>query len=69
MVMRRADGMSGFGEASLRSETTRLHVRLTEMPTPRREDRIEIDGAAFLIQGRAILSRERLVWTMDLRPA
>ena len=36
---------------------------------PRREDRIEIDGAAFLIQGWAILSRERLVWTMDLRPA
>jgi len=67
--MRRADGMSGFGETSLRSGTTRRHLRLTQMPMPRREDRIEIDGAAFLIQGWAILSRERLVWTMDLRPA
>ena len=32
-------------------------------------DRIEIDGEAFLIQGEPVRDRERLVWTVDLRPA
>ena len=29
----------------------------------------EIDGDAFLIQGEPVRDRERLVWTVDLRPA
>ncbi|MRX51661.1 hypothetical protein GI374_14695 [Paracoccus sp. S-4012] len=32
-------------------------------------DRIEIDGEAFLIQGEPLRDCERLVWTVDLRPA
>ena len=31
-------------------------------------DRLEIDGDAFLIQGEPVRDRERLVWTVDLRP-
>jgi hypothetical protein len=27
------------------------------------------DGGAFLIQGEPVRDRERLVWTVDLRPA
>ena len=32
-------------------------------------DRIEIDGEAFLVQGEPLRDRERLVWTVELRPA
>ena len=32
-------------------------------------DRIEIGGDAFIIQGEPVRDRERLVWTVDLRPA
>ena len=32
-------------------------------------NRIEIDGEAFLIQGEPVRDRERLVWTVNLRPA
>lgn len=67
-VLRRADDMTGFGEARLWSETTRLDLRLAEVPAPRSGDRIEIDGEAFLIQGEPVRDRERLVWTVDLRP-
>jgi hypothetical protein len=28
-----------------------------------------MDGEAFLIQGEPVRDRERLVWTLDLRPA
>ena len=68
-VMRRADEVTIFGDARLWSETTRIDLRVIEVPNPRPGDRIEIDGEAFLIQGEPVRDRERLVWTVDMRPA
>jgi hypothetical protein len=61
--------VTDFGDARLWSETTRIDLRVAEVANPRPGDRIEIDGDAFLIQGEPIRDRERLVWTVDLRPA
>ena len=69
VVARRADAVTDFGDARIWSETTRLDLLVTDVPNPRPGDRIEIDGEAFLIQGEPIRDRERLVWTVDLRPA
>ena len=68
-ILRRPDDVTGFGEARLWSETTRVDLRVAEVPEPRPGDRIEIDGEAFLIQGEPVRDSERLVWTVDLRPA
>ena len=68
-ILRRPDDVTGFGDARLWSETTRLDLRVAEVSNPRPGDRIEIDGEAFLIQGEPIRDREQLVWTVDLRPA
>ena len=68
-VARRADDITGFGDARLWSETTRIDLRVAEVPNPRPGDRIELDGEPFLIQGEPVRDRERLVWTVDLRPA
>ena len=69
VVTRRADDITGFGDARIWSETTRIDLRVAEVPAPRPGDRVEIDGEAFLIQGEPVRDRERLVWTIDLRPA
>lgn len=69
VVTRRADEITGFGDARLWSETTRVDLRVAEVSAPRPGDRIEIEGEAFLIQGEPVRDRERLVWTIDLRPA
>ena len=69
VVARRADAVTDFGDARLWSETTRLDLRVAEVPNPRPGDRIEIEGEVFLIQGEPVRDRERLVWTVDLRPA
>ena len=69
VVTRRADDVSNFGDARLWSETTRIDLRVAEVPGPRPGDRLEMDGEAFLIQGEPVRYRERLVWTIDLRPA
>ena len=51
------------------SDRLRRDLRVAEVANPRPGDRIEIDGEAFLIQGEPVRDRERLVWTVDLRPA
>ena len=69
IVSRQADAITDFGDARLWSEITRIDLRVTELENPRPGDRVEIDGDAFLIQGEPVRDRERLVWTVDLRPA
>ena len=69
VVMRRADEVTGFGDARIWSETTRVDLRVAEVQAPRPSDRIEIEGDAFLIQGEPVRDRERLVWTVNLHPA
>jgi len=69
IITRRADEITSFGDARLWSETTRIDLRVAEVPNPRPGNRIEIDGEAFLIQGEPVRDRERVVWTVDLRPA
>ena len=69
VIARRDDAITDFGEARFFSETTRIDLRVREVPNPRPGDRIEIAGEAFLVQGEPVRVRERLVWTVDLRPA
>ncbi|TNF21235.1 MAG: hypothetical protein EP318_07995 [Rhodobacteraceae bacterium] len=69
VVSRQTDAVTDFGDARLWSETTRIDLRVSEVPAPRPGDRLEIDGDGFLIQGEPVRDRERLVWTVDLRPA
>ncbi|WP_423207146.1 hypothetical protein E2974_21375 [Paracoccus yeei] len=69
VVARRADEVTSFSDTRIWSETTRIDLRVAEVANPRPGDRIEIDTEAFLIQGEPVRDRERLVWTVDLRPA
>jgi len=69
VVARRSDGITGFGEAKLWSETQRFDLRVSEVANPRPGDRLEIDGDAFLIQGEPTRDAEQLIWTIDVHPA
>ena len=68
VVARRADEITGFGDARLWSETIRVDLRVSEVASLRPGDRMEIDGEAFLVQGEPVRDRDRLIWTVDLRP-
>jgi hypothetical protein len=68
VIARSADEITDFGEARLWSETTRFDLRVSEVSTPRPGDRLVLDGESFVIQGEPVRDRERLVWTLDMRP-
>jgi hypothetical protein len=69
VIARRAEAVAEFGGARLWSETTRFDVRVSEVAVPRPGDRLLLDGEAFVVQGEPVRDRERLIWTLDLRPA
>jgi len=69
IVFRRPDSVTDFGGAQVWSETTQADLRVAEVASPRPGDTITIGGDAFLIHGEPVRDRERLVWTVDFRPA
>ena len=69
IMPRREDQLTSFGEARIVSDGTRFDLRNSEIADPRPGDRIEMAGDAFIVQGEPVRDPERLVWTLDTRPA
>lgn len=68
-ILRRPDEITEFGSARLLSDTTRIDIRVADIPNPRPQEQILIGEETFLIQGEPRRDRERLIWTIDLNPA
>lgn len=68
-IRRAPDRITSFGEARLLSDTTTLDVRVSDLPAPHPGDLILLGSGNYVIQGEPLRDRERLVWTLDLRPA
>lgn len=69
-VIRRApDRITEFGAGRFVSDTMMVDVPVSYLPDPRPGDLIIINAESSTIQGEPIRDRERLVWTLDLRPS
>ena len=69
VIRKSPDEITPFGAGRILSETTLLDARVADMPTPAPGDLINIGLESFIIQGAPKLDRERLIWTLDMRPA
>ncbi|MEO5337966.1 MAG: hypothetical protein H7841_13905 [Magnetospirillum sp. WYHS-4] len=69
VIAKRNDQVSEFSDISVVSATARFDLRVSEVPTPAEGDTITLDGETFVIQGEPLCDTERLVWTLDTRPA
>lgn len=69
-VIRRApDRITEFGAARFVSDTMMVDVRASDPPDPCTGDLIVIGADSFTIQGEPLRDRERLIWSLDLRPS
>ena len=69
-IIRRApDRIAEFGAGRFVSDTMMVDVRVSDLPEPRTGDLIAIGADSFTIQGEPVRDRERLIWTLDLRPS
>jgi hypothetical protein len=69
-VIRRApDRITEFGAGRFVSDTMMVDVRLSDLPAPTPGDLIIIGADSYTIQGEPLRDRERLIWSLDLRPS
>jgi len=68
VIRKSPDEITPFGAGRILSETTLLDARIADLPTPAPGDRINIGLESFILQGEPKLDRERLIWTLDMRP-
>lgn len=69
LIRKAPDEVTSYGGARVWSETLRTDVMVAQMPDPAPGDRITIGPEVWEVQGEPIRDRERLIWTLDLRPA
>jgi hypothetical protein len=70
VIARRPDTIVGFGETRIHTETATFEVRGSEVASPRLGDQLTVGGETFVVQGEPKRrDPDRLVWTVDARPA
>lgn len=69
VIPKQPDTVVGFGDGQLHVSTTLFDVRSLEIPEPAIGDQITYDGITYIVQSEPKADRERLVWTLDMRPA
>ncbi len=69
VMLRRPDRIGEFGETRLAAATTLVDIRVAEAAAPEEGDAIVIGGETFIVQGQPLRDAERLVWTLEVRPA
>ena len=68
VMAKQPDVITGFGDASIHSATTLFDVQVKDVLQPAVGDRLTVDGVAYIIQSEPVADRERLVWTLNVRP-
>ena len=69
-VIRRApDRITEFGAGRFVSDTMVVDAPVSDLPDPRTGDLIVIGADSFTIQGEPLRDRERLIWSLELRPS
>ncbi len=69
VIAKRNDQVSEFSDISVVSATARFDLRVSEIANPTEGDTITLDCETFVVQGEPLRDTERLVWTLDTRPA
>jgi len=69
VIARRPDQVLDFGDTRIHTETSLFDVRVSEVPSPRPGDTLEVDGEIFVVQGEPVRDGERLIWSLDTRPS
>jgi hypothetical protein len=70
VIARRPDTIVGFGEMRIHAVTATFEVRTSEVASPRPGDQLTVSGDTFVVQGEPERrDPDRLVWSLDVRPA
>jgi hypothetical protein len=69
VIVHRPDRIGDFGDTRIASETMTFDVRTAEIAEPAEGDTLDVDDVTYVIQGTPVRDTERLIWTIEARPA
>ena len=69
VIVCQPDRIGEFGETRIVTESIVIDIRVSEVTTPAEGDTIAVDGTVYVVQGGPIRDAERLIWTIEARPA
>jgi hypothetical protein len=69
VITRQPDRDIEFGDINIHTATTVFEIMVSAVPNPAEGDTITLSGETFIIQGEPKRDAERLIWTLDTRPA
>ena len=70
VIARRPDTIVGFGETRIHAETATFEVRASELASPHPGEQLTVGSETFVVQGEPEWrDPDRLVWSLDVRPA
>ena len=69
VIAKQPDAVVGFGDGQLHVSTVLFDIRSLDIPEPAKGDQIVCEGVTYIVQAEPKADRERLVWTLDVRPA
>lgn len=68
-IVRAPTATETFVQTRRSADTVTLDVRQAEVPAPASGDEVEVSGKTYIVQGTPLADPQRLVWTLDTRPA
>ena len=68
-LVRRPDRDVEFSDITVQTGTAVFEIQRREVPEPQAGHIIVHDGDSFVVQGEPRQDAERLIWTLDTRPA
>jgi hypothetical protein len=70
VIAKRPDGILGFGETRIHTETATFELHTSEVANPHPGDQLTVAGDTFVVQGEPERGDpDRLVWSLNVRPA
>jgi hypothetical protein len=69
VIARQPDRDIEFGDISIHTATTIFEIMVSAVLTPAEGDAIILNGETFVIQGEPKRDAERLIWSINTRPA
>ena len=69
VIAKAPDTITSFGEARIHTPTCLFDVRASDVPEPQVGDQLTVEDGSYIIQSEPTADTERLIWTLDVRPA
>jgi hypothetical protein len=69
VMTKQPDVLTGFGDGQIHTATSLFDVQAKDVAQPAVGDQLTVGDIAYVVQSEPVADRERLIWTLNVKPA